>query len=183
MTAILDRILATKRASEATAREEYRSILRRAVGNVASDGDADRLAACMATLGTDAPQVEKDLEVITECQRLEAVLVGDSEGERLQREVAEAAAAFGAFSKETEKIENERRAQAGKLNMAITTAQSRLRIWNDDAGKLIDLRRRHFVLLGLDPPTPPATADMEAIKAANLRLIQHANPHGDPFQR
>jgi hypothetical protein len=148
---IVDQVLSEHQQNVAALRARYVEIIRR--GDHPEPGDARELASLMDALGVTADQARADLAVIEEVRRLEA-LADEAEGERLASEVSAAAGAFLAYSEETKRIVREREAEGFRLHGLVITARMKRQRWQEHNALLLQLRRQHFALLGLDPPTP-----------------------------
>jgi hypothetical protein len=152
---VLETVLENQQSEQAEHRRRYAELIRR--GDDPKKGDAAELAGIMAALNVTPEQARKDLAVIQEARRLEA-LAAPELGECLRGEIGEAGQALASYREESARIAREREAQEGRLHGILFTATRRRSDWSDSAEKLALVRRKNWRLLGCPEPGPLPTS-------------------------
>jgi hypothetical protein len=148
---VIESVLEKHQQDQAACRARYCALIAR--GDDPQEGDAQELAALLDALGKSPDDARSDLATIQEVRRLES-LANPADGEKLTREISEAAAEFNTYSEETRKLAREREQEELRLNGLVITARMKRNAWQENNGLLLRLRRQHWELLGLDPPAP-----------------------------
>jgi hypothetical protein len=120
---------------------QYRELL-------ASGGDRGALLKCMDVLGKTVDDLKADAAVIAQSQRLEqAAVVPDG----LDEQIKATNEASSIYSQATERLILDRKDEQSRLDGQLQHLRGKADSARDAAGKLVELKRRHFALFGVAP--------------------------------
>ncbi len=147
--ALVRRVAESKAAETASDRELYLLLLQRAADP--EPGDEETLLQLLGRLEISPQQLQADAEIVGQAVKLAAAAEWSDSQEQDQADAGEALAEFRC---ETDRLAVERQHEDSRLESAVNQQRFSKQAVDQARERLVNLRRQHAALFGLDP-TPP----------------------------